>query len=79
MGTCWGLEFSIWRLKTSSGEKSQFWTLLHFIHMEMTDFPTLSCTSTNEIPLPTLSYTCSLKKVPLCSGGAKQHQPENGQ
>ena len=38
----------------------------------MTDFPTLSYTSTSEIP--TLSYTWSLKKVPLL-GKASPYRP----
>ena len=41
--------------------------LLGLFTTEMTDFPTLPCTSTFEIPTP--SYTWNLKKVPL-SGGA---------
>ena len=38
----------------------------------MTDFPTLSCTSTSEIP--TLSWTWGLYKVPL-SGAASLYRP----
>jgi len=42
---------------------------------EMADFPPLSYTSTSEIP--TLSYTKSLKKVPL-SGGLGKGSRANG-
>ena len=49
-----------------------FWALLQ---TQMTDFPTLLNTSASEIP--TLSYTRSLKKVPL-SGGASPYGPLQG-
>ena len=40
--------------------------LFFFLQTEMTDSPILSYTSTSEIP--TLSYTRSLKKIPLSAG-----------
>ena len=46
-----------------------FWA---FLQHEMTDFPCLWCSSTSEIR--TLSYTWSLKKVPL-TGGASLYRP----
>ena len=46
-----------------------FWA---FLQHEMTDFPCLWCTSTSEIR--TLSYTWSLKKVPL-TGGTSLYRP----
>ena len=45
------------------------WTLLQ---TQMTDFPSLSYTSTSKIP--TLSYTWSLRKIPL-SGRASPYRP----
>ena len=46
-----------------------FWALSQ---TQMTDLPTLLYTSTCQIP--TLSYTCSLNKIPL-SGGASPYRP----
>ena len=45
------------------GHKMLLWALLSLLTTEMTDFPTLSYTSTNVIL--TLWYTWSLKKLPL--------------
>ena len=48
---------------------------MHFLQMALTDFPTLSYTSTSEFR--SLSHTRSLKKVPL-SGGPSLYRPLSG-
>ena len=52
--------------------KEYEWATKVILQTKMTDFPTLSCTSTSENPA--LPYTWSLKKVPL-SGGASPYRP----
>ena len=51
-------------LLTFHSYKVHLLALLGLLTTKMTDFPTLSHSSTNEIP--TNSYRWSLKKVPLC-------------
>ena len=57
------------------GARALSYPQLHFSQKAMTDFPTLSYTSTSEFR--SLSHTRSLKKVPL-SGRASLYRPLSG-
>ena len=61
--------------RLEAGARALSYPQLHFLQTAMTDFPTLSYTSTTEFC--SLSYTRSLKKVSH-SGGASMYRPLSG-
>ena len=79
LNSCKRTVFKIWKnhetktfFRLCQSHKIHLFSFLSLLPTEMTDSATLSYYSTCEIPI--LSYTSSLKMVPL-SGGASQYKP----